>query len=150
MVLASGFPVHKPSYSITPICHNMGGVDRGDQLRGYYSCRSKSRKFYKYIFYFLLDTTITNAYILSESPTFKKVRGMSPYIFYFGVTHVSIVACPHPLSCCIYAALIPCLDVYILYLFSYFLALSSLHPSTFNGNVFIPLYIIYIATIGRY
>ena len=36
----------------------MGGVDRGDQLRGYYSC-----KFYKYTCDFLLDVTITNAYI---------------------------------------------------------------------------------------
>ena len=56
----------------------MGDVDRGDQLRGYYSCRSKSRKFYKYIFYFLLDTAVTNAYILhtryTESPTFKHVK----------------------------------------------------------------------------
>ena len=53
----------------------MGGVDRGDQLRGYYNCRSKSRKFYKYI---LLDTAVTNAYILhtqyTESPTFKHVK----------------------------------------------------------------------------
>ena len=51
----------------------MGGVDRGDQLRGYYSCRSKSRKFYKYIYHFLLDVTITNVYILhrnhSHSPS---------------------------------------------------------------------------------
>ena len=45
----------------------MGGVDRGDQLRGYYRCRSRSRKFYKYIFYFLLDVAITNAYILMKS-----------------------------------------------------------------------------------
>ena len=30
----------------------MGGVDRGDQVRGYYSCRTKCRKFYKYIFHF--------------------------------------------------------------------------------------------------
>ena len=46
-------------------CHmSRLGVDRGDQLRGYYNCRTKSRKFYKYIFYFLLDVTITNAYIL--------------------------------------------------------------------------------------
>ena len=44
----------------------MGGVDRGDQLRGYYSCRMKSRKFYKYIFHFLFDTSITNAYILGK------------------------------------------------------------------------------------
>ena len=45
----------------------MGGVDRGDQLRGYYACRTKSRKFYRYIFYFLFDTAITNAHILQKS-----------------------------------------------------------------------------------
>ena len=42
----------------------MGGVDRGDQLRGYYKCYVKSRKFYKYIFFFLFDVSITNAYIM--------------------------------------------------------------------------------------
>ena len=26
---------------------HMGGVDRGDQKRGYYQCQTKSRKFYK-------------------------------------------------------------------------------------------------------
>ena len=45
----------------------MGGVDRGDQLRGYYRCRSKSRKFYKYIFFFLFDVAITNAYLLLKA-----------------------------------------------------------------------------------
>ena len=45
---------------------NMGGVDRGDQQRGYYSCRTKSRKFYKYIFHFLYDTAITNAFLLQK------------------------------------------------------------------------------------
>ena len=45
----------------------MGGVDRGDQLRGYYNCKVKSRKFYKYIFYFLLDVSITNAFILYKN-----------------------------------------------------------------------------------
>ena len=45
----------------------MGGVDHGDQLRGYYRCRSRSRKVYKYIFFFLLDVAITNAYILLKS-----------------------------------------------------------------------------------
>ena len=43
---------------------HMGGVDRGDQIRGYYHCALKSHKFYKYIFYFLLDVSITNTYIL--------------------------------------------------------------------------------------
>ena len=42
----------------------MGGVDRNDQLRGYYNVRMKCRKLYKYIFWFLLDVSITNSYIL--------------------------------------------------------------------------------------
>ena len=29
---------------------HMGGVDIGDQYRGYYQVRTKSRKFYGYIF----------------------------------------------------------------------------------------------------
>ena len=41
---------------------HMGGVDRG-----YYNCRTKSRKFYKYIFYFLFDVSITNAFILYKN-----------------------------------------------------------------------------------
>ena len=58
---------------------HMGGVDRGDQVRGYYSCRTRCRKFYKYIFYFLLDVSITNAFILqkhffSDQP-FQHVKG---------------------------------------------------------------------------
>jgi hypothetical protein len=60
---------------------SMGGVDRGDQLRGYYNCKVKSRKFYKYIFYFLLDVSITNAFILYKnfhsSPTFNTIRSSS-------------------------------------------------------------------------
>ena len=47
----------------------MGDVDRGDQLREYYSFRTKSRKFYKYIFTFLLDVAITNAFILLKHNT---------------------------------------------------------------------------------
>ena len=42
----------------------MGGVDRGDLLRGYYHVRLKSRKVYKYIANFLFDVSITNAFIL--------------------------------------------------------------------------------------
>ena len=37
----------------------MGGVDRGDQLRGYYFYKMKSRKFYKYIFNFLIGVVHT-------------------------------------------------------------------------------------------
>ena len=40
----------------------MGGVDSGDHVRGYYRVRTKFRKFYMYIFTFMLDVAITNAY----------------------------------------------------------------------------------------
>ena len=60
---------------------HMGGVDRGDQLRGYYRCRVKSRKFYKYIFFFLLDISITNAYILykSSSSSARRINNMKDF-----------------------------------------------------------------------
>ena len=45
----------------------MGGVDRNDQIRWYYRVRSKCRKHYKYVFWFLFDLAITNAYILYKS-----------------------------------------------------------------------------------
>jgi len=43
---------------------HMGGVDRGDQLRGYYMYKLKIRKFYKYISNFLIFVSVTNAFIL--------------------------------------------------------------------------------------
>lgn len=51
----------------------MGGVDRGDQLRGYYHVRMRCRKVYKYIFNFLFDVSITNAFITyrESHPTSK-------------------------------------------------------------------------------
>ena len=50
--------------AITSYNKNMAAVDKGDQSKGYYHCSIKSRKFYKYIYYFLFDVTITNAFIL--------------------------------------------------------------------------------------
>lgn len=44
--------------------HYMRGVDHNDQLRQYYSVRFRSREFYRYIFWFLLEVCIANAYIL--------------------------------------------------------------------------------------
>ena len=42
----------------------MGGVDQNDQLRQYYHVRLRGRKYYKYIFWFVLDVSISNSYIL--------------------------------------------------------------------------------------
>ena len=36
----------------------------------------------------------------------NNMRSPSLHLFYYGVTHVIIVACPHTLSCCIYTALV--------------------------------------------
>ncbi len=47
----------------------MGGVDRGDQIRGYYATKIKSRKFYKYIVNFLVGVAIFNAYIFYRHAT---------------------------------------------------------------------------------
>ena len=44
----------------------MGGVDLGDQLRKYYSVHLKCNKNYKYIFWFMFDVCITNAYVLTS------------------------------------------------------------------------------------
>jgi hypothetical protein len=57
----------------------MGGVDKGDQLRGYYRCRVKTRKFYKYIFFFLLDVAITNSFILYRGSTNGKTKTIKEF-----------------------------------------------------------------------
>ena len=44
----------------------MSGVDENVQLRGYYAVRTKSRKCYKYIFWFLFDMAIINSFILYQ------------------------------------------------------------------------------------
>ena len=45
----------------------MGGVDKNDQLRQYYHVRLKSRKVYKYIFWFLFEVCMANTYILHQN-----------------------------------------------------------------------------------
>ena len=42
----------------------------------------------------------------------NNMRNPSLHLFYYGVMHITIVACPHPLSCYIYTALILCLAAY--------------------------------------
>ena len=53
-------------HSVSKYNWYMGGVDRNYQLHSYYHVRHKSRKHYKYIFWFLFDLPITNTYILSQ------------------------------------------------------------------------------------
>ena len=43
--------IHQLSTSIVNYNSKMGGVDRNDQLRGYYNIEIKSRKYFKYLFF---------------------------------------------------------------------------------------------------
>ena len=50
--------------SLAKYNQHMGGVDQNDKLRGYYHVHLNCRKYYKYIFWFLLDLAVINLYIL--------------------------------------------------------------------------------------
>jgi hypothetical protein len=58
---------------------NMGGVDLNDQLRNYYTFHLKSRKSYKYIFFFLFQLCVTNAFILCKHHSSIKVRNIKMF-----------------------------------------------------------------------
>lgn len=47
-------------------CQNMGGVDLADQKRCYYSVGRPSKKWWKYIFHFILNTSIVNSFVLYD------------------------------------------------------------------------------------
>ena len=58
------FEINRPP-NITFYSKFMGGVDRSDQNRSYYPVQSRRNvKWWKYIFYFLLDVSIINAWVL--------------------------------------------------------------------------------------
>jgi hypothetical protein len=50
--------------SVLQYTKRMGGVDRFDQQKAVYELGRRSKKWWKRLFYFLLDVAITNAYIL--------------------------------------------------------------------------------------
>ena len=61
----SSIMVNCPS-SVVAYNKYIGGVDRNDQVRKYYHVRMKSRKSYKYFFWFAFEVAVANAYILSK------------------------------------------------------------------------------------
>ena len=65
--------------SLTSYNQHMGGVDQNDQLRGYYHMRLKCRKHYKYIFWFLFDLAITNAFILYRTQPGNSKRTLKDF-----------------------------------------------------------------------
>lgn len=55
--------------TIQDYTENFNGVDKSDQLRQYYGIANKANKWWKYLFWFLCDVTMVNAYILyKEAP----------------------------------------------------------------------------------
>lgn len=57
----------------------MSGVDHNDQLRGYYSVRTKGKKCYKYIWWFLFDVAVTNMYILAKNYSPLQVKSVKQF-----------------------------------------------------------------------
>ena len=59
------FNIEKPRVADVYTSH-MGGVDRADQLRSFYFTGYSSRKWYRYIFWFLFNLSICNAFVLES------------------------------------------------------------------------------------
>ena len=53
---------------------SMGGVDLHDQLRGYYAIGTKSRKWWHYLFWFCVDLSIVNAFVLEKKAANHRSR----------------------------------------------------------------------------
>ncbi|CAC5422076.1 Probable ubiquitin carboxyl-terminal hydrolase FAF-X [Mytilus coruscus] len=56
-------PIVKPT-SVVDYCSFMGGVDLSDQINQYYSCLRKTSKWYKKLFFYLLNLFVINSFIL--------------------------------------------------------------------------------------
>ena len=57
----------------------MDGVDNNDQLRGYYSVRTKGNKSYKYIWWFVFDVAVTNMYILAKHHSPASIKSVKQF-----------------------------------------------------------------------
>ena len=53
--------------AICDYSHGYNGVDKHDQMRSYYGCQLKFRKWWKHVFFFCLDTAAVNAYLLYKT-----------------------------------------------------------------------------------
>ena len=64
------------------IAHNqyMGGVDRSDQLRAYFSCARKSNIWWRQLLYFLVDVSRVNAYICAKAHNHHDSRDHMAFI----------------------------------------------------------------------
>jgi hypothetical protein len=62
-----GSYIEVPSLPVVTLYNkHMGGVDRSDQLRQYYNTSRRAKKWWRYLFWFLVDVSIVNAHILMQ------------------------------------------------------------------------------------
>jgi hypothetical protein len=59
--------VYPKPLAIQNYTENYNAIDKNDQLRSYYGIATKAKKWWKYVFWFLLDVCMINAYILHKS-----------------------------------------------------------------------------------
>ena len=72
--------------AISQYTKNFNGVDKNNQLRQYYKIATKARKWWKYLFWFVLDVTAINAYLLyAEAPGGPRQKRMSRKDFHLAV-----------------------------------------------------------------
>ena len=76
----------------------MGGVDVGDQLRCYYSTQIATKKWWHRVYFFCLDTCITNAYIMHKGTSARLgVRALNHKEFQMRMAY-ALMQQPHSFS----------------------------------------------------
>ena len=77
---------YQKPWAIINYTDNYNGVDKNDQLRSYYGIANKAKKWWKYIFWFCLDVSVVNAYILCrDAPGGPRPKPLSHLEFHLGV-----------------------------------------------------------------
>ena len=71
----------------------MGGVDLFNARRKTYSCSRKSRKWWLRLFYFLLDASVTNAYILYKETPGTKQLTLKEFVLQLCERLIAMLAC---------------------------------------------------------
>ncbi|XP_051530988.1 piggyBac transposable element-derived protein 4-like [Myxocyprinus asiaticus] len=64
-----------------PLCvleynKKMGAVDKADMMKGFFDCTRKTTKWYKKVFFHLLDTAVLNSHIIHRQLTGKVITSL--------------------------------------------------------------------------
>ena len=90
--LRGGGQVQYPKpLAIQDYTENFNAVDKSDQMRSYYGIASKAYKWWKYLFWFVLDISLVNAFILyKEAPGGPRQKVQSHLDFHLDVAEALI------------------------------------------------------------